>query len=63
LLIETDSPYLTPVPFRGKSNQPAYVRYVAEHIAEIRGESLETIAQATTANFFKLFLSTNKAAN
>ena len=55
LLVETDAPYLTPVPYRGKSNQPAYVRYVAEHIAEIRGVGLETIAQATTRNFFKLF--------
>lgn len=54
MLVETDAPYLTPVPYRGKGNQPAYVRYVAEHIAEIRGESLETIAQATTANFFRL---------
>ena len=55
LLVETDAPYLTPVPYRGKSNQPAYVRYVAEHIAEIRGESLESIVHATTNNFFKLF--------
>jgi len=55
MLVETDAPYLTPVPYRGKSNQPAYVRYVAEHIAEIRGESLEDIARATTDNFFKLF--------
>ena len=55
MLVETDSPYLTPMPYRGKSNQPAYVRYVAEHIAELRGESLETIAQVTTDNFFKLF--------
>jgi len=55
MLVETDSPYLTPVPYRGKSNQPAYVRYVAQHIADIRGESLDTIAQATTANFFELF--------
>jgi TatD DNase family protein len=55
MLVETDAPYLTPVPYRGKSNQPAYVRYVAEHIAEVRGESLETVARATTKNFFKLF--------
>lgn len=55
MLVETDAPYLTPVPYRGKSNQPAYVRYVAEHIAEIRDESLEAIARATTANFFQLF--------
>lgn len=55
LLVETDAPYLTPVPYRGKSNQPAYVRHVAELIAEIRGIPLETVAAVTTANFFKLF--------
>jgi TatD DNase family protein len=55
LLVETDSPYLAPVPFRGRQNQPAYVRHVAELIAELRGVSLETIAQATTDNFFRLF--------
>jgi len=55
LLIETDSPYLAPVPFRGKANQPAYVRYVAEYIAELRGVSTETIAAASTQNFFRLF--------
>ena len=55
LLVETDSPYLAPVPYRGKPNQPAYVRHVAQHIAELRGESLETIAEASTANFFTLF--------
>lgn len=55
MLIETDSPYLAPVPFRGKQNEPAYVRHVAEKIAEIKKESLETIAQHTTQNFFNLF--------
>ena len=55
MLVETDSPYLAPVPFRGKQNQPAYVRYVAEHIAELRDEPIETIAQATTENFYSLF--------
>ncbi len=55
LLVETDSPYLAPVPYRGKTNQPAYVRYVAEYLAELRGISLETLAAATTDNFFKLF--------
>lgn len=59
ILIETDSPYLAPVPYRGKQNQPAYVRYVAEHIAELRGESFETIAEATTANFCRLFSHAN----
>ncbi|MDR1934870.1 MAG: TatD family hydrolase [Candidatus Accumulibacter sp.] len=55
LLVETDSPYLAPVPFRGKPNQPAYVRYVAEEIAALRGMPFETLAAATTANFFRLF--------
>ena len=55
MLVETDSPYLAPVPYRGKSNQPAYVRQVAEFIAQLRGESFDTIAQATTENFFRLF--------
>lgn len=55
LLIETDSPYLAPVPHRGKTNEPAFVRHVAEHIAELRGESVERIAQASTDNFFRLF--------
>lgn len=55
LLVETDSPYLAPVPFRGKINQPAYVKYVAEEIALLRGISPEEVAAATTANFFRLF--------
>ncbi len=55
MLVETDSPYLAPVPFRGKQNQPAYVRHVAEHIAELRDMPYEAVAQATTDNFFKLF--------
>jgi TatD DNase family protein len=55
LLIETDSPYLAPMPFRGKQNQPAWVRHVAEHIAELKGLPLSEIADATTANFFQLF--------
>ena len=55
LLVETDSPYLAPVPFRGKTNQPAYVRYVAEEIAHLRGVPFEKIANATTENFFRLF--------
>lgn len=55
MLVETDSPYLAPVPHRGKTNQPAYTRNVAEHIAELRGLSLDEISVATTANFFKLF--------
>jgi len=55
MLIETDSPYLAPVPHRGKENQPAYVRDVAEYLAVVKGVSLETLASATTANFAKLF--------
>ena len=55
MLIETDSPYLAPVPFRGKQNQPAFVRHVAEEIARLRDVNLEDIATATTANFFDLF--------
>lgn len=55
LLVETDAPYLAPVPFRGKTNQPAYVRHVAQAVADARGESLEIIAETTTRNFFRLF--------
>jgi len=55
ILIETDSPYLAPVPLRGRSNQPAYVRHVAEHVAELRGSSLEAIAELTTRNYVALF--------
>jgi len=55
MLIETDSPYLAPVPFRGKTNQPAYVRHVAEEIASLRGISLNEVAESTTQNFFSLF--------
>ena len=59
MLVETDSPYLAPTPYRGKSNQPAYVKYVAEHIADLRDTHLDAISEATTENFFRLF----KAAN
>ena len=59
MLIETDSPYLAPVPFRGKSNQPAYVKHVAEHIAELRGVHLEEVGEVTTENFFNLFKTAN----
>lgn len=55
MLIETDSPYLAPVPFRGKQNQPAFVRHVAEEIARLRSVALADIASATTQNFMDLF--------
>lgn len=55
ILVETDSPYLAPVPYRGKTNEPAYVRHTAEHVAELRGISYEEVAEATSANFFRLF--------
>jgi TatD DNase family protein len=55
MLVETDSPYLAPVPHRGKPNQPAFVRHVAEEIARLRGITLEEVARHTTANFFRLF--------
>ena len=58
-LIETDSPYLAPVPYRGKPNYPIYVRYVAEHVAELRGISVEECARVSTENFNTLFRVTN----
>jgi TatD DNase family protein len=60
MLIETDSPYLAPVPFRGKSNQPGYVRYVAEYIAQLRGINVVELADETTNNFFRLFKDAKK---
>ena len=54
-LIETDSPYLAPVPFRGRPNYPTYVRYVAEQIAELRGAPINKIAELSTKNFYDLF--------
>jgi TatD DNase family protein len=55
LLIETDSPYLAPVPFRGKRNEPSYVQRVASEMAGLRGLSIQEIADRTTANFLRLF--------
>jgi TatD DNase family protein len=54
-LIETDSPYLAPAPFRGRPNYPTYVRYVAEKLAELRGTPVDQIAAASTENFYRLF--------
>lgn len=56
LLVETDSPYLAPVPFRGKTNEPKYAREVAACVAELKGISLEEVAAITSANFDRLFL-------
>ena len=55
MLVETDAPYLAPVPHRGKTNQPAYVRHVAEEIARIKGCELAEVAKATTGNYTQLF--------
>ncbi len=56
LLVETDAPYLAPVPHRGKENQPAYVRDIAQFIAQLKGVSFEEVAETTTKNFYDLFL-------
>ncbi|MGB1109730.1 MAG: TatD family hydrolase [Gammaproteobacteria bacterium] len=55
MLVETDAPYLAPVPKRGKSNVPGWTRYTAEHIAELRGSSIERVAEVTTQNYQRLF--------
>ena len=60
LLIETDSPYLAPVPHRGKLNQPAYVKHVAECVSTIKNVSVEVIAETTSSNFFTLFRDAEK---
>lgn len=57
LLVETDAPYLAPVPFRGKANQPAYVRHTAQAIADLRNITFDEVAQKTTQNYFSLFKS------
>jgi len=55
LLVETDAPYLAPIPHRGKRNEPAFVTHTADHLAELRGMTPAELAAATTANFFRLF--------
>lgn len=55
IMVETDSPYLAPVPYRGKTNEPAYVKHTAEYVAELRGISYGEVAEATSENFFRLF--------
>jgi TatD DNase family protein len=60
ILIETDSPYLAPVPFRGKTNEPGHVIHVGEKIAELRNLSVEEVAQITTDNFYRLFAKTTR---
>jgi len=61
LLIETDAPYLAPVPHRGRRNEPAYVRHVAEEIAALKGVALEDVAAASSRNFFQLFAAAGHA--
>jgi TatD DNase family protein len=56
ILVETDSPYLAPVPHRGRTNRPGLVRHVAEEVARLRGIAFEDLAEATTRNFFRLFV-------
>jgi len=55
LLVETDAPYLAPVPHRGKRNEPAFVAHTANYLAELRGMASADLAATTTANFFRLF--------
>jgi TatD DNase family protein len=62
LLVETDAPYLAPVPYRGKRNEPAYVVATARAVAELKGVSLEQLAVTTTENFFRLFQKAHRPA-
>ena len=61
ILVETDAPYLAPIPHRGQSNEPSFVRFTAEKLAEVRGVSFEQLALDTTANFAGLFAKTGLA--
>lgn len=63
LLIETDAPYLAPVPVRGKTNEPAFVAHTAKHLAQLKGISADELAQITTTNFFQLFARAKQYAN
>ena len=63
LLVETDAPYLAPVPKRGKPNEPAFVAHTAAHLADLRGITLDDLADATTANFFALFAKAERPAD
>jgi TatD DNase family protein len=62
ILVETDAPYLAPVPHRGKTNEPAYVRHTAEVLASVKGVEAEAFAEATTGNFFRLFQKVSRTA-
>jgi TatD DNase family protein len=62
LLVETDAPYLAPVPYRGKRNEPAYVAATAATMAKLKGVALEELAAATTENFFRLFKKARRPA-
>jgi TatD DNase family protein len=55
MLIETDSPYLAPIPYRGKTNEPAWVSKVGEFVADLKGVPLEVLAEQTSNNFFQCF--------
>ena len=63
VLIETDSPYLAPVPYRGKTNNPSYVPLVAQQLATVKGLTLEQVAQATNHNFDQLFRTVGDTSN
>jgi TatD DNase family protein len=63
LLVETDAPYLAPVPYRGKRNEPAFVAGTAARVAELKGMSVEQVAEATTENFFRLFRKARRPAS
>jgi TatD DNase family protein len=55
IVLETDAPYLSPVPFRGKRNESSYIKIIAEKLAEVKGTTLEHVAEVTTANTEKIF--------